>query len=87
MADAWFPIDGAGEACEAPTALRFTRQGYGRLTRADGSLISRHLVAEEAYERASKEPGVCYYQPPAVKIERVVVAAPVVGEIDGGGVL
>ncbi len=85
MADAWFPLD--GEACEAPMALRFTRQGYGRLTRADGSLISRHLVAEEAYERASKEPGVCYYQPPAVKIERVAVAAPAVGEIDGGGVL
>jgi hypothetical protein len=85
MADAWFPID--GEACEAPAALRFTRQGYGRLTRADGTLISRHLVAEEAYERASKEPGVCYYQPPAVKIERVVITAPAVGEIDGGGVL
>lgn len=84
MADAWFPLDGTSVAT---VSLRFTRQGYGQLTRADGTLISRHLVAEEAYERASKEHGVCFYQPPAVKIERVTVAAPAVGEIDGGGVL
>jgi hypothetical protein len=84
MADAWFPVDGTSGAT---VSLRFTRQGYGQLTRADGSLISRHLVAEEAYERASREAGICYYYPPPIKIDRVVVAAPVVGEIDGGGVL
>lgn len=60
--------------------MKFTRQGYGELTR-NGVLISSHVVPEEAYERASKEPGVYIYIPAPIKIE-------VEGErytLDGGG--
>lgn len=60
--------------------MKFTRQGYGELTR-DGVLISRHVVPEEAYERAASEPGVYVYTPAPIKIE-------VEGErytLDGGG--
>lgn len=49
--------------------MKFTRQGYGELRRQDGTLVSRHLVAEEAYERASRAPGVYVYVPAPVRID------------------
>lgn len=61
--------------------MKFTRQGYGQLKRSDGTLISRHVVAEEAYERASVEgPGNYVYVPAPIAID-------VEGSItlDGGG--
>lgn len=61
--------------------MKFTRKGYGELRREDGSLVSRHAVAEEAYERASLVPGVYLYMPAPIRIE-------VSGELyhlDGGG--
>lgn len=61
--------------------MKFTRQGYGQLKRADGTLVSRHVVAEEAYERAFLSgPGKYVYVPAPITID-------VDGEItlDGGG--
>lgn len=50
--------------------MKFTRKGYGRLLRPDGSQISQHTVAEEAYERAAAEgPGRYTYQPPTIQID------------------
>lgn len=49
--------------------MKFTRKGYGELRRDDGSLVSRHTVAEEAYERASLVPGVYTYIPAPIRIE------------------
>lgn len=53
-----------------PDAFAFTRKGYGRLLRADGSLVSQHIVAEEAYERAAKEgSGVYRWVPAQIEIK------------------
>lgn len=51
-----------------PRALAFTRKGYGQLLRADGSVVSQHVVAEEAYERAVRE-GAGVYRWVAAPIE------------------
>lgn len=77
--------------------MKFTRKGYGKLTR-DGVQISQHTVAEEAYERAAKEgPGNYLWQPASVAIEveapvpvepPVEPPAPVVPNgVTGGGVI
>lgn len=43
--------------------MKFTRKSYGRLLRSDGTQLSQHTVAEEAYERASREgPGKYAWQ-------------------------
>ena len=50
--------------------VTFTRKGYGRLLRADGSVVSQHVVAEEAYERAAKEgAGVYRWVPAQIEIQ------------------
>lgn len=46
-------------------ALTFTRKGYGRLLRDNGEVVSQHVVAEEAYERAAKEGSGVYRWVPA----------------------
>ena len=79
--EAWNPVN------PSTTGLRFTRKGYGRLVRADGTLVSRHVSAEEAYERASLESQTCTYHPPPIEITRVIIAALQEGVIDGGGSL
>lgn len=56
--------------------MKFTRKGYGQLRRADGSVVSQHTVAEEAYERAAREGGGKYtYHPPVIEIDIPVVAS------------
>ena len=65
--------------------MKFTRQGYGELRRQDGTLVSRHLVAEEAYERASREPGVYVYVPAPIRID--VEAPPQPGSLKHGPAL
>lgn len=45
--------------------VTFTRKGYGRLLRADGAVVSQHIVAEEAYERAAMEGSGTYRWVPA----------------------
>ena len=49
---------------ETPKTLTFTRKGYGRLMR-NGSQLSQHIVAEEAYERAAREGRGTYRWVPA----------------------
>lgn len=58
--------------------MKFTRKGYGQLRRADDTFVSQHTVAEEAYERASREgPGVYTWHPARIEIEVPAAAAPV----------
>lgn len=57
--------------------MKWTRKGYGQLRRADDTVISQHTVAEEAYERASREgPGKYVWHPARVEIEVPEAAAP-----------
>lgn len=54
--------------------MKFTRKGYGQLRRADDTVVSQHIVAEEAYERAATEGGGVYtYYPPRIEIDVPVV--------------
>lgn len=66
-------IEGAAEPEPPPPralGVTFTRKGYGRLLRSDGSLVSQHIVAEEAYERAAKEgAGVYRWVPAQIEIQ------------------
>lgn len=49
--------------------MRFTRKGYGRLLRHDGTLVSQHVVPEEAYESAAREGEGSYtWQPAPISI-------------------
>lgn len=49
--------------------MRFTRKGYGRLLRHDGTQVSQHVVPEEAYERAALEGEGSYtWQPAPISI-------------------
>lgn len=45
--------------------MRFTRKGYGKLLRHDGTQVSQHVVPEEAYERAALEGEGSYTWQPA----------------------
>lgn len=49
--------------------MRFTRRGYGRLLRDDGTEVSRHVVPEEAYESAARAgPGSYTWQPAPISV-------------------
>ena len=57
--------------------MKFTRKSYGRLLRADGTQVSQHTVAEEAYERAAVSGAGTYtYIPPIVQIDVPAAPAP-----------